>query len=452
MRGGRIGNRHNTKTKFRYFQSDTQAAEKPQYILDDMRIIYIHQYFNTPSSSSGTRSFEMARRLAARGHDVHIVTSSRKGHPEISETIENFTVHWLPAAYSQLMSYKDRLKAFFIFAVRASKVARRLSGDVVFATSTPLTVAIPGIVATMFSKRPLVFEVRDLWPDVPIALGALNNKLAQIFAHMLEKVTYRYSSHIVALSPDMRSAITSKGIDGKKVSVIPNAADNDLFGIHSDAGKIFRSQHEWLGDRKLVLYCGTLGRVNDVSYIARLAAATRELDETVRFLVVGKGNDLERVRETAQALGVYNENFFMMQPMPKTEVPALFSAADVSMSTVAPIPLLSANSANKVFDTFASGTPLAINHEGWLANLLRDTNAGLVLDSASPELASKQLLNFLDSPKAVQLAEKNSKMLGVEVFDRQKLAEQLAEILEHVENGLDNRHRRANTASIAERS
>lgn len=376
---------------------------------------------------------------------MHIVTASREGHPESSETVENFTVHWLPARYSQLMSYKERLQAFFLFAVRSAKAARALRGDIVFATSTPLTVAIPGIVATMFRKRPLVFEVRDLWPDVPIAMGALNSKLAKILARTLEKVTYRYSSHIVALSPDMRDAITSKGVDGGKVSVIPNAADNDLFINHVNAGHRFRSEHEWLGNRKLVLYCGTLGRVNDVSYMARLAAATWASDETVRFLVVGKGNDEERVRETAQALGVYNKNFFMMGPVPKTEVPAIFAAADVSMSTVAPIPLLSANSANKVFDTFASGTPLAINHEGWLADLLRDTGAGLVLESSSPRLASKQLLDFLDSPEKVQSASRNAKKLGTEKFDRQKLADQLAEILEQVDDRTVTRSRKRRT-------
>lgn len=412
-----------------------------------MRIVYIHQYFKTPTSPGGGRSYEMARRLAARGHEVHIVTSSPECHSESREEIENFTVHWLPVPYSQFMSYNQRLKAFLSFAIRAAVTARALRGDIVFATSTPLTVAIPGIVATMFCKRPLVFEVRDLWPDVPIALGALNSKLAQLLARALEKVTYRYSSHIVALSPDMRDAITSKGVDGDKVSVIPNTADNDLFVNHVNAGQRFRIEHGWLGNRKLVLYCGTLGRVNDVSYIARLAAATRASDETVRFLVVGKGNDEERVRETAQSLGVYNKNFFMMRPVPKTDVPAIFAAADVSMSTVAPIPLLSANSANKVFDTFASGTPLAINHDGWLAELLREGEAGLVLNSRNPEVAAEQLLDFLNSPEKVQAASRNAKKLATEKFDRQKLAVQLAEILEKVHDRTITRSRKRRAKS-----
>lgn len=395
-----------------------------------MRIIYINQYFKTPSTPGGSRTFEMARRIAARGHDVHVVTSSQDVQTKFSEELENFTVHWLPVAYSQLMSYKERMKAFILFAGRAVRTARSLRGDVVFATSTPLTVAIPGILATLFRRRPLVFEVRDLWPDIPIAMGALSSKFAQALAYTLEKVTYRYSSHIVALSPDMKREIISKGVTANKVSVIPNASDNDLFLNAEGPGQKFRREHAWLGERKLVLYCGTLGLVNDTSYIARLAAETRVLDESVRFLVVGKGNDADRVRGIAQDLDVYEENFFMMDPVPKTEVPTIFAAADLSMSTVAPIPLLAANSANKVFDSFASGTPLAINHDGWLAELVETKNAGLVLSASDLQLAAEQLVNFLDSPEKLRLAGHNAKNLAIQKFDRQKLADQLAEILE----------------------
>lgn len=400
--------------------------------LCNMRIVYIHQYFKTPSTPGGSRSYEMARRLAARGHDVHIVASTSEAASGFTESVENFTVHWLSVPYSQLMSYKERIKAFISFAARAAKISRKLRGDVVFASSTPLTVAIPGIISTLFRRSRLVFEVRDLWPDVPIMMGALESRLQRVAALTLEKFTYRYAAHIVALSPDMRDAIISKGVNSRKVSVIPNASDNHLFQEQSSAGQEVRDRYAWLGSRKLVLYCGTLGLVNDVSYIARLAAEAIKLDQNVRFLIVGKGNDEERVRKAAQELGVYERNFFMIPPVPKTEVPAIFAAADISMSTVAPRPLLAANSANKVFDTFASGTPLAINHEGWLAKLLIETEAGLVLDKTDAEAAARQLLAFLDSPERLKAAGRSSKNLAIENFDRQRLADQLAEILGNV--------------------
>ena len=395
-----------------------------------MRIVYIHQFFKTPLMPGGNRSYEMAKRLATRGHEVHMVTSSMDRSSRDTEIVNNFTVHWIPVPYGQKMSYRKRLKAFATFAIKSSVIARKLKGDVVFATSTPLTVAIPGIFASAFRKSPLIFEVRDLWPDVPIALGALNNRFTQLVARILEKITYSYASHIVALSPDMKAGIVGKGINENKVSVIPNASDNDLFQASLKECQQVREKYTWLGDRKLVLYCGTLGLVNDVSYIAKLAAEVKKADPQIRFMVIGRGNDEERVCAEAKALGVYEKNFFLLPPVPKVEVPAILAAADLSMSTVAPIPELFANSANKVFDSFASGTPLAINHGGWLAHLIETEEAGLVLSMSDITAAAEDLIDFFNSPEKIKLASKNSKRLAFEKFDRQLLAEKLAVVLE----------------------
>lgn len=391
-----------------------------------MRIVYIHQYFK----SEGGRSYEMARRFAARGHEVHMVTSTSDPQAPPVEHIKGITVHWLQVPYSQLMPHAERIKAFLSFAARASATARKLHGDVVYATSTPLTVAIPGIAATIFRKRPLVFEVRDLWPDVPIAMGALNNPVMRGFAKLLEKATYAYSNHVVALSPDMKQVIVDKGVTPDKVTVVPNASDNDNFENLEVEAKQFRAEYEWLGDRPMVLYCGTLGKVNDVSYIARLAAAVQQHNDQIRFVIVGRGNDEETVRATAVQLGVFEQNFFMLPRVPKTQVPRIFAAADISMSTVAPIAQLNANSANKVFDTLASGTPLAINHRGWLAEMIHETNCGLVLDQLNMDDAARDVIEFLNAPNARQEAARNAKRLAVERFDRQKLTDTVANLLE----------------------
>ncbi|WP_344703199.1 glycosyltransferase, partial [Halomonas cibimaris] len=116
-----------------------------------MRIIYLHQYFNTPEMSGGTRSYEMARRMVAAGHEVHMITAYREDDKpgEWFTTDEaGIQVHWYPVPYSNHMSYGQRIKAFFAFAFAARKKALALEGDIVFATSTPLTIAIPGVLAS----------------------------------------------------------------------------------------------------------------------------------------------------------------------------------------------------------------------------------------------------------------------------------------------------------------
>ena len=146
-----------------------------------MRIVYLHQYFVTPAMSGGTRSYEMARRLVERGHEVHMITSDQSapvGAPCWRESMESgIHVHWTPVEYHNRMSYTRRVMAFIHFAWRAGRKAVTLHGDVIFASSTPLTIALPAVYAARRSRRPMVFEVRDLWPAVPIAMGIIRNPL-----------------------------------------------------------------------------------------------------------------------------------------------------------------------------------------------------------------------------------------------------------------------------------
>ncbi len=137
-----------------------------------MKILYLHQYFNTPNMSGGTRSYEMAIRMVKKGHQVHMITSLRDGSTEFGtwkkETINGINVYWLSVPYDNKMSTMRRIYSFIIFAFKAGSKAISIGGDVIFATSTPLTIAIPAIQAKKKLKIPMVFEVRDLWPELPI--------------------------------------------------------------------------------------------------------------------------------------------------------------------------------------------------------------------------------------------------------------------------------------------
>lgn len=399
-----------------------------------MRIVYLHQYFNTLSMAGGTRSYEMARRLVARGHDVHMVTSWRDQPPNGTRrwfrTEEaGIHVHWLPVPYSNHMSNRNRIKAFARFAWSAGSKAASLDGDVIFATSTPLTIALPAVRAARRLGVPMVFEVRDLWPAVPIAMGALRHPAAVAAARWMERFAYRNAAHIVALSPDIKAGIVRSGYPAVQVTELPNASDPALFDVGPGPGQALRQQHTWLGDRPLVIYTGTLGPLNGVSYLVQVAAAALTLNPAVCFLVIGDGKEGPLVRRTAQDLGVLDRNFFMLRSRPKTEIPAWMSAADIAVSTVIDRRELWANSANKVFDAFAASRPVAINHEGWLAKLLRDTDAGLVLDPRDTRAAAATLVTALGNRTWLARAGAASRRLAENQFNRDRLAAQLERVL-----------------------
>lgn len=399
-----------------------------------MKILYLHQYFNTPNMNGGTRSYEMASRMVKAGHEVHMITTDKNkaGDNWSQEVINGINVHWLPVKYNNKMGFLRRVIAFFMFAFKAGNKAKIIGGDIIFATSTPLTIAIPAIQAKKALNIPMVFEVRDLWPELPIAIGALKSPLTKYLAKKLELWAYSHSDSIIGLSPGMCEGVISTGYPEEKVHNIPNSCDISMFNVPALYGEKFRQQYEWLKDNPLVIYAGTLGRINGVSYLAELANKMLTINSNVRFLVVGNGIDEVKIKSKAIELGVLDKNFFMLPAMKKNEMPALFSAATISVSLFIPLKEMRANSANKFFDTLSSGTPVAINYKGWQKEIIEKANIGLILDDKDYNKAAHCLYNFLVDSNKIETAKKLSKEVAVNQFSRDKLAQNLISVLEEV--------------------
>ena len=397
-----------------------------------MQILYLHQYFNTPQMSGGTRSYEMARRLVSAGHEVHMITSDRdhsaKGDWRVTHEA-GIVVHWLSVPYSNRMPYRKRIEAFLWFAFKSGMRSACLPADVIFATSTPLTIVLPAFYAARCQRKPMVFEVRDLWPELPIAVRAIRNPVLIAMAKQLERFAYNNSKAVVALSPGMKEGVVRTGYPRERVHVIPNSCDLELFQAPANSGISFRKKFPWLDDRPLVIYAGTFGRINGVGYLAKLAAETMKLASGVRFLAVGDGAEFELVKNLARDLGVLEKNFFMMSSLPKADMPVLFSAATISTSFFIDLPQMWSNSANKFFDSLAAGRPVAINHEGWQANLLRESGAGLVLPVKDFPEAARLLVSSITDKAWIAKAVKAAQSLAYNRFARDRLAEQLEMIL-----------------------
>lgn len=381
--------------------------------------------------AGGTRSYEMAKRLVASGHEVHIVTSWRESTENKSwfyEDIDGIHVHWLPVPYSNNMSFGQRIKAFIRYAFKAGKKASQIGGDLVFATSTPLTIAIPGVYTARKLSVPMVFEVRDLWPELPIAIGALKNSVTKYLAKKLEKFAYENSSHIIALSPGMAEGVIKTGYPQEQVSVIPNSADLDIFYPDDKKADTFRRKHPELMDNPIVLYAGTLGLINGVSYFAELAYAMLKINPNVRFVIIGKGMEWDKVQQLALKLNVLNHTLFMYSALPKMELIEAFCAATVSTSLFVDLKPMEANSANKFFDTLASGTPVAINYGGWQLPLLKEYNAGIQLNR-DVNIAADKLNDLICDTSRLAIIRGNARKLAEERFSRDILATQFEKVL-----------------------
>lgn len=404
----------------------------------DMRITYIHQYFNTPIMPGGTRSYEMARRLVAMGHEVNMVTSWREADDRNRWFVTNeagIKVHWLPVRYSNSMGFSERIRAFFKFALRSAQLAASLDAEIVFATSTPLTVALPAVYAARRRKVPMVFEVRDLWPEMPIAMGALKHPFQIHLARLLESWAYRHAAAVVALSPGMRQGVVDTGYPARQVAVIPNSSDNQEFAFDAEAGQSFRAARSWLGNKPLLIYAGTFGRVNGVGYAVELAKALLALGSNVCLLLVGDGAERDVVIQQARFAGVYEQNLFFETKMAKRDMPALFSAATMASSLFIDLPEMRANSANKFFDTLAAGKPIFLNYGGWMHDLVNRYECGVNAWGRPMKDLAVELNQKLNDPVWLAKANESAKRLATNYFDRDVLAKQLEQVLLAAQGG-----------------
>ncbi len=402
-----------------------------------MKIVYLHQYFVTPDMPGIVRSYEMARRLVAMGHEVHMVTTDQRLDPETDKqpkwrvTSEaGITVHWTAVPYDNTQSYPDRVRAFLTFAWRAARKAIELRGDVIFATSTPLTIAIPALLARWRTRKPLVFEVRDLWPAVPIAVGALRNPLSKWAARLLERTAYRNSKRVIALAPGMGEEIAATGYPKDLITIIPNGCDLMEF-TDAAAARDVRARHAWLGDRPLLLFAGTFGLVNGMAYLVNLTEAIARLDPEIRVVAIGGGREYEITEKLAREKGLLNRSFFLMGKLPKRETVRWLQAADMTIALFTGPEIVWRDAVqNKFFDSLAAGKPVANNFAGWQSKIASEAGAGLILSSTEIDVAARDIVKALRDPGWMQFASEAAKKLARERFDRDKLAIQLVKVLE----------------------
>lgn len=400
-----------------------------------MRILYIHQFFATRESSLGLiRSYEFSRRWVDQGHEVTMVTSSSRLPEEyersryVDDAIDGIRIRSVRVRYSNYMGYARRMWSFLVFTLRATRQAATAGKhDVIFATSTPLTVGIPGWVAARLTRTPFVFEVRDLWPEAAIQMGAFSRRgfIARVAKH-LERFLYRRAEHVIALSPGMAEGVIAEGVDPERVHVIPNCSDLDLFHPRGKDEEIV--ERFGLSGRLVVAYTGAIGPSNGLH--DQIPEAARVLEERGRddivFLIVGDGKSLPVLRErTAE-----RDNVLLVGTMPKQEIPAITRTADILLTLFADVPILATNSPNKFFDALASGRPVIVNQPGWTRSLVLDNEAGLAVEAGDGTALAEAIITLADDDERRARMGQNARMLAEREFGRDEQASSLLRVLD----------------------
>lgn len=403
-----------------------------------LRLLYFHQHFATPRGSSGTRSYEFARALSAKGHRVTVVCGASKlsglDLPYDAERdwhrglVDGIDVISLPLAYSNRDSLGRRAAAFLRFALRSMRLALTEEYDLVFATSTPITAVLPGLAAKWFRGKPFVFEVRDLWPELPRALGVRNPFILGGMS-VLEFAGYRSADACIGLSPGIVAGIRGRSTPRQTIAMVPNGCDLEVF--HPSRRRALTlpgltSEHFAAG------FTGAHGPANGLDALLAVARELRRRgDRRVRLVFIGDGKERDRLAEQAAAEGLDNCLFF--PPVPKSELGPITASLDCGLMVLKNVPAFYyGTSPNKFFDYAAAGIPIINNYPGWLAGLIEEHQAGLVVPPDDP-VAFADGLQRLAADRALRdRLGANARQLAETRFARPQLAAQFIEVLETV--------------------
>ncbi len=400
-----------------------------------MKILYVHQHFTTREGSWGTRSYEMARKLIARGHEVAVLCgNSALGNTGVDGTdpinrgnVDGIDVISLDLPYSNYDGMTKRAFIFLRFAFRSARIVLTEDYDLIFATSTPLTAGIPGIIAKVFRRKPFIFEVRDLWPELPKAMGVVKNPLVLGGMSVLEYLSYKSADRLIGLAPGIQEGIQRITGEDSDVAMIPNCCDTDLF--MPDIGD--RSVIPDISSEDFVaIFTGAHGMANGLDAVLDAAAELKRRGvRDIKFLFVGDGKLKPALVDRKERERL--DNCIFMAPVKKTDLATIVAAADVGLMILANVPAFyRGTSPNKFFDYLATGLPVLVNYPGWVAEILEKEDCGIPVLPEDPLAFANALIQLKGDPaRRKQMGEK-ARLLATGEFSRDRLSDQFAEFLE----------------------
>jgi len=408
---------------------------------DRVKVLYFHQHFVTPKGAGAIRSYAMARKLVERGHSVTMVCGSAQGgttgltgefiNGQRRGLVDGIDVLELNLEYSNSDGFAKRIKTFLSFAFRSVKVAMTEKYDLVFATTTPLTAGIPGILARWLRGKPFVFEVRDLWPELPKAMGVITNPIVLWAMGVLEWASYRSAHRLVGLSPGIVEGIKKRGVPSERITMIPNGCDLDIFAAEVEPWR----PEGVSGSDLMAIFAGTHGMANGLDAVLDTAAELKLRGRSdIKLLLIGNGKFKPALQERAGREAL--DNVVFHEPVNKTRLAGLMKSTDLGMQILANVPAFYyGTSPNKFFDYIAAGLPVLNNYPGWLAGMIEREQCGYAVPAADPKAFADALERAAADRDGLKAMGLHSRRLAEREFDRDKLSDQWVGWLEDAFRG-----------------
>lgn len=396
-----------------------------------MKILYISQYYHPETGATTNRTEALAKGMQESGHQVTIISEmpnhplgvvfpAYKGKFICRETVDGIPVIHLPVIASPKKNFLTRIMMYLSFSISASAylTCRRPRYDLLYITSPPLFSALTGLLSKLiFPRRKVVFEVRDLWPDSAIEFGELRNSALIRLSLWLEHRIYQHSDLVVGATRYIGKTIASKGIAPAKIRVCFNGVDQDV--LDSFVERVAAAEDHVF----TAVFAGNMGLAYNLEPILDCALLMK--DEKIRFLFVGGGPAKAGLIHKAKKLKLQNVEF--MDPTPRSNMGKILAGTDCGIFMLKDIKVMSGALPVKMFDYMAFRLPIIAGVKGEAAEVLNESQAGILVDQHNPQAIASALQKLMAAPQLCQNMGEQGRAYVLQHFQRSVLARDLVQ-------------------------
>ncbi len=394
-----------------------------------MHILFLTHYFPPEVNAPATRTFEHSKVWIEQGHEVTALTNV-PNHPG-GKIYPGYRNGWLQAEHRDGVEVRRmltwaapnagfllRIANYVFYLVMAILAAPFLKKpDIVISTSPQFFCGLAGYFVSRIRRVPWILEIRDLWPESIIAVGAMKKSLVIRMLEKVETFAYRKADRIVSVTDSFVDHIAARGVSRDKIAVIKNGVDLDFYQPDRQAPDLAR---EWGLEGKFVAaYVGTHGMAHGLDTILQAADRIRDNDG-IAFLLVGDGAERERLLQMRDDMGL--DNVVMVDQQPKERMPDIWAITDASIVVLRDQPVFRTVIPSKIFESMAMQRPIVLGVRGEVEQIISEAGSGVCIGPENATELADAVLELASNHSRCQEFGKAGRNYVQQYFDRRELA------------------------------
>lgn len=407
-----------------------------------MHILVLSHYYVPEVNAPASRLSENARHWVAMGHKVTVVTCA-PNHPRgvvypgyrngfAREEIDGVEVLRIWTYLAANEGFARRIANFISYPLSLLfNLGRLPRADVVVSTSPQFFCGLSGMLLKR-RRRPWVLEIRDLWPESILAVGAMKRGIAIRAIEVLERMAYRSADALVSVTESFVPHLTAPRGGKGPIAVIKNGVDLDFFDAPAPAAVAALRDALGLTGKFVAAYVGTHGLAHGLDTIIDAALLLRDRKD-IAFLLVGDGSERERLTARVAELGL--DSVKIVGQRPKADMPAIWQLTDVSLVLLRGVETFKSVLPSKMFEAMAMRRPIVLGVEGEARALLEAAGAGVAIEPENAAQLAEQVARLADTPATTHAMGEAGRAHVEAHFDRAKLAARYVAFLEQVIDG-----------------